>query len=147
MKFNFFSKLLLGALVVFIFSNCGKDEFSPSGLTYKAHTNVTTGCDDPDDNIDLGTAVNGCITEPTLGLQVCSSLEFTSDSAGTIELSVFGTTENTPFTYILSGDNITITTITDGDVEIIDGTINESRMVLTSDDLDDNCQTVATYIK
>ena len=34
-----------------------------------------------------------------------------------------------------------------GDVEIIDGTINESRMVLTSDDLDDNCQTVATYIK
>lgn len=147
MKFNFFSKLLLGVLVVFIFSNCGKDEFSPSGLTYKSHTDVTTGCDDPDDNYDSGTAVDGCITEPFLGLQVCSSLEFNSDSAGDIKVSVFGTSESIPFSYTLNGDAITLTATIDGEVETISGTISESRVVLSSQEPDNNCENVSTYIR
>jgi len=137
-------KNLLGLfLFALLLTSCGKSLADDVIGTWNAKSTVNTNCTDPSDNGSFTFDDMGCTS--FFGIETCLSFEITEAGGfNTITTATNGTDSNTetePGTYVLDGDNVTITvdgvvstgTVSiDGDLMTIVGNDGECDFTITA---------------
>ena len=135
---------------ILLLSACKKDD--PKDLiigSWKAQSLSTKNCTNAEDAQNL-TFSSGCFTEPSVGVQICISANFSSNGSYDFifKTTIFGTTETETEqgTYVINGNTLSLcpsgSTCEDGQINI-----SENTIVLSSVDADTGCDTILTLVK
>lgn len=141
---NLFSLVLLGIGVLFL-SSCGDDAHDEDiAGTWNITLVSSTGCDDPDDNLNQDlTANNGCVMEQ--GIEICTEGTMVITAAGGLTINLIATSGGVSFTETVTGtitvnDDDTVTLCSDGDCEDGTCTIDGDDLIIATTNSTDNCR-------